>query len=166
MRFCQRQNPEEVSFLDVGSPTWIRTTIHGSKGRCPTVRRSGKIQQKVCSPSLPYGVTIPNCCPIHCRPPRPDWYAEGSACHEAHYSCLHSFGPRRFWAAVFSSHHSQRSFGLQRRRRLPDGELCPTGVMVEEGMAEASGCRTHQRHKWRTPGLKSGPGTGQDWLPR
>ena len=25
-----------------GSPTWIRTTIHGSKGRCPTVRRSGK----------------------------------------------------------------------------------------------------------------------------
>jgi hypothetical protein len=25
----------------VGSPTWIRTTINGSKGRCPTVRRSG-----------------------------------------------------------------------------------------------------------------------------
>ena len=24
-----------------GSPTWIRTTIHGSKGRCPTIRRSG-----------------------------------------------------------------------------------------------------------------------------
>ncbi len=24
-----------------GSPTWIRTTINGSKGRCPTVRRSG-----------------------------------------------------------------------------------------------------------------------------
>src|SRR5260370_12148459 len=22
-----------------GSPAWIRTTIHGSKGRCPTVRR-------------------------------------------------------------------------------------------------------------------------------
>ena len=26
-----------------GSPAWIRTTIHGSKGRCPTVRRPGKI---------------------------------------------------------------------------------------------------------------------------
>ncbi len=25
-----------------GSPAWIRTTIHGSKGRCPTVRRPGK----------------------------------------------------------------------------------------------------------------------------
>ncbi len=25
----------------VGSPTWIRTTINGSKGRCPTIRRSG-----------------------------------------------------------------------------------------------------------------------------
>ena len=24
-----------------GSPAWIRTTIHGSKGRCPTVRRPG-----------------------------------------------------------------------------------------------------------------------------
>jgi hypothetical protein len=24
---CKRQYPEEVSFLDVGSPTWIRTTI-------------------------------------------------------------------------------------------------------------------------------------------
>ena len=29
-----------------GSPTWIRTTIHGSKGRCPTVRRSGKIRSE------------------------------------------------------------------------------------------------------------------------
>ena len=24
-----------------GSPIWIRTTIHGVKGRCPTIRRSG-----------------------------------------------------------------------------------------------------------------------------
>ena len=24
-----------------GSPAWIRTTIHGSKGRCPTIRRPG-----------------------------------------------------------------------------------------------------------------------------
>ena len=28
--------------LKVGSPAWIRTTIHGSKGRCPTIRRPGK----------------------------------------------------------------------------------------------------------------------------
>jgi hypothetical protein len=27
----------------VGSPAWIRTTIHGSKGRCPTIRRPGNI---------------------------------------------------------------------------------------------------------------------------
>src|ERR1035438_10461320 len=27
----------------IGSPAWIRTTIHGSKGRCPTIRRPGKI---------------------------------------------------------------------------------------------------------------------------
>lgn len=27
--------------LKRGSPTWIRTTILGAKGRCPTVRRSG-----------------------------------------------------------------------------------------------------------------------------
>ena len=26
-----------------GSPAWIRTTIHGSKGRCPTIRRPGKM---------------------------------------------------------------------------------------------------------------------------
>ena len=28
-----------------GSPAWIRTTIHGSKGRCPTVRRPGKTRK-------------------------------------------------------------------------------------------------------------------------
>src|SRR5215813_10374090 len=26
-----------------GSPAWIRTTIHGSKGRCPTIRRPGSV---------------------------------------------------------------------------------------------------------------------------
>ncbi len=26
-----------------GSPAWIRTTIHGSKGRCPTIRRPGNL---------------------------------------------------------------------------------------------------------------------------
>jgi hypothetical protein len=34
--------PQTVDSNEPGSPTWIRTTIHGSKGRCPTVRRSGK----------------------------------------------------------------------------------------------------------------------------
>src|SRR5437868_11422765 len=29
-----------------GSPAWIRTTIHGSKGRCPTIRRPGIIQKR------------------------------------------------------------------------------------------------------------------------
>ena len=32
-------------------------------------------------------------------------------------------------------------------------------------MAEASGSRTHQRHKCRTTGLKPAPSTGQEWLP-
>jgi hypothetical protein len=27
-----------------GSPAWIRTTIHGSKGRCPTIRRPGSME--------------------------------------------------------------------------------------------------------------------------
>src|SRR5579863_1967414 len=27
--------------FQIGSPAWIRTTIHGSKGRCPTIRRPG-----------------------------------------------------------------------------------------------------------------------------
>ena len=26
-----------------GSPKWIRTTVHGVKGRCPTIRRSGSV---------------------------------------------------------------------------------------------------------------------------
>ena len=30
-----------LDLRDVGSPAWIRTTIHGSKGRCPTIRRPG-----------------------------------------------------------------------------------------------------------------------------
>ena len=43
-----------------GSPTWIRTTIHGSKGRCPTVRRSGKRRETEDFPSLTHApVTVP-----------------------------------------------------------------------------------------------------------
>ena len=30
-----------LDLQDGGSPAWIRTTIHGSKGRCPTIRRPG-----------------------------------------------------------------------------------------------------------------------------
>ena len=29
----------------IGSPTRIRTSIHGVKGRCPTIRRSGNVQR-------------------------------------------------------------------------------------------------------------------------
>ena len=36
-----------------GSPTWIRTTTHGSKGRCPTVRRSGSENLLPCYFSKP-----------------------------------------------------------------------------------------------------------------
>jgi hypothetical protein len=32
---------EQQRFFKIGSPAWIRTTIHGSKGRCPTIRRPG-----------------------------------------------------------------------------------------------------------------------------
>ena len=30
-----------------GSPAWIRTTIHGSKGRCPTIRRPGIFRREL-----------------------------------------------------------------------------------------------------------------------
>jgi hypothetical protein len=33
-----------IDYKRRGSPAWIRTTIHGSKGRCPTIRRPGKMQ--------------------------------------------------------------------------------------------------------------------------
>jgi hypothetical protein len=34
-------NGRDGSTKTSGSPAWIRTTIHGSKGRCPTIRRPG-----------------------------------------------------------------------------------------------------------------------------
>src|ERR1017187_10985722 len=40
-RQCQLQQREKLSKTEVGSPAGIRTTIHGSKGRCPTIRRPG-----------------------------------------------------------------------------------------------------------------------------
>ena len=35
------KQPLELGQKGFGSPAWIRTTIHGSKGRCPTIRRPG-----------------------------------------------------------------------------------------------------------------------------
>jgi hypothetical protein len=41
-----------------GSPAWIRTTIHGSKGRCPTIRRPGNIWNGIALPVYP---SVPLC---------------------------------------------------------------------------------------------------------
>ena len=38
---CQHNSGSELGQRGSGSPAWIRTTIHGSKGRCPTIRRPG-----------------------------------------------------------------------------------------------------------------------------
>ena len=40
-RCCQQNSRSELGQKCSGSPAWIRTTIHGSKGRCPTIRRPG-----------------------------------------------------------------------------------------------------------------------------
>src|SRR5690349_7733123 len=37
----------------IGSPAWIRTTIHGSKGRCPTIRRPGNVSLVYLPPTSP-----------------------------------------------------------------------------------------------------------------
>jgi hypothetical protein len=39
----------------IGSPAWIRTTIHGSKGRCPTIRRPGNLLRK----TAPFQCSVP-----------------------------------------------------------------------------------------------------------
>src|SRR5437867_1032005 len=41
-----RQLLSKLLKLKDGSPAWIRTTIHGSKGRCPTIRRPGKMWEE------------------------------------------------------------------------------------------------------------------------
>src|ERR1035437_2631428 len=60
-RQCQLQQREKLSKTEVGSPAWIRTTIHGSKGRCPTIRRPGNGWSKgllfQCTRLLPLGAT-------------------------------------------------------------------------------------------------------------
>jgi hypothetical protein len=38
----------QVTIEGNGSPAWIRTTIHGSKGRCPTIRRPGIFCKECC----------------------------------------------------------------------------------------------------------------------
>ena len=47
--------PSRVDVLQAkaGSPAWIRTTIHGSKGRCPTVRRPGNYRGGLASSVYP-----------------------------------------------------------------------------------------------------------------
>ena len=47
-----------VCFEFFGSPAWIRTTIHGSKGRCPTIRRPGKSAGGTYLPSLTHAGTM------------------------------------------------------------------------------------------------------------
>ena len=42
LRGCQDNGRLNLGRGWFGSPAWIRTTIHGSKGRCPTIRRPGK----------------------------------------------------------------------------------------------------------------------------
>jgi hypothetical protein len=41
IRTEKQQPSSKVLNPKFGSPAWIRTTIHGSKGRCPTIRRPG-----------------------------------------------------------------------------------------------------------------------------
>ena len=43
---CQENWPVGLGRKGGGSPAWIRTTIHGSKGRCPTIRRPGMLQER------------------------------------------------------------------------------------------------------------------------
>ena len=44
-RCCQENHGSELGWKQYGSPAWIRTTIHGSKGRCPTIRQPGIYRQ-------------------------------------------------------------------------------------------------------------------------
>src|ERR1039458_1376007 len=48
----QRNRGEKVSKTEVGSPARIRTTIHGPKGRCPTIRRPGNGMKRLLSISV------------------------------------------------------------------------------------------------------------------
>src|SRR5580658_7950970 len=53
---CSQENwPLELGRKGVGSPAWIRTTIHGSKGRCPTIRRPGNYYHRAMYSVYPAG---------------------------------------------------------------------------------------------------------------
>ena len=52
-RWRQLQERQKLSKTEAGSPAWIRTTIHGSKGRCPTIRRPGNAGGASAFHSLP-----------------------------------------------------------------------------------------------------------------
>ena len=54
---------------DGGSPAWIRTTIHGSKGRCPTIRRPGKLTcaDRTSAPSVALRRNAPQRSKLHRR---------------------------------------------------------------------------------------------------
>src|ERR1035441_6345724 len=60
-RQCQLQQREKLSKTEVGSPARIRTSIHGSKGRCPTISRPGNRWSKEypfqCTRLLPIAAT-------------------------------------------------------------------------------------------------------------
>src|ERR1035438_10396736 len=64
-RWRQLQQPEKLSKTEVGSPARIRTSIHGSKGRCPTIRRPGNGWSKGIAlpvyPPAPLGRNVPSC---------------------------------------------------------------------------------------------------------
>src|ERR1035437_4753564 len=51
----QLQQREKLIKTGFGSPARIRTTIHGSKGRCPTIRRPGNGMKRL----LPITVASP-----------------------------------------------------------------------------------------------------------
>jgi hypothetical protein len=51
-RCCQRKRRGNLGLEGAGSPAWVRTTIHGSKGRCPTIRRPGNLGGRQLSPTV------------------------------------------------------------------------------------------------------------------
>ena len=64
---CQAKRASKLVAETVGSPAWIRTTIHGSKGRCPTIRRPGIIwQTSAVSSSLSLALLHRNAAPPAC----------------------------------------------------------------------------------------------------
>ena len=63
---CQQNWLRELKRDSSGSPAWIRTTIHGSKGRCPTIRRPGKTREapQTVHPSVDFSAAPRNHPPV------------------------------------------------------------------------------------------------------